>query len=75
MSEKRGQRMGRMPLYGDAQPIRAMRKVRFGRRMKPRSWPTAFWFGSALFDRGILSRKRAFAAIMVNARKALWPSW
>jgi hypothetical protein len=52
--------MGRMPMYGDVRPVRAMRKVRFGQRMKPRSWPSSFWFASALFDRGIPSRKRAF---------------
>lgn len=50
--------------------LRQRRKVRFGQRMKPRSWPSSFWFASALFDRGIPSRKLAFAALMSRATLA-----
>lgn len=41
--------------------------VRFPRRMMPRSWTCSFWFNSALFNRGNVSRKANFAAIMNRA--------
>lgn len=44
--------------------MRAHQKVRFNQRMKPRSWPASVWFASALFARGIPSRKKAFAALL-----------
>jgi hypothetical protein len=42
----------------------ATRKIAFGRRMKPKSWTTDTWFKSALFERGMTSRKRRFRAIL-----------
>lgn len=44
--------------------LRPQRKIRFGRRMKPKSWPAERWFASALFNRGKASRKRAFAKLV-----------
>jgi len=44
--------------------LRLQRRVRFGQRMKPKSWTTDGWFRSALFARGIPSRKIAFARLM-----------
>lgn len=50
--------------------MRPRRKIRFGQRMKPKSWPTSVWFASALFDRGIPSRRVAFAKLMRRATNA-----
>jgi len=49
--------------------LRAHRKLRFGQRMKPKSWPSSLWFRSALFERGMPSRKRAFGALMQKVQR------
>lgn len=48
--------------------LRPHRKVRFGQRMKPRSWADRLWFKSALFARGLQSCRRAFANLMNRGR-------
>lgn len=45
--------------------VRAKPRIsRSVRRMKPKSWPTQFWFRSDLFGRGIPSRRIAFERLM-----------
>lgn len=44
--------------------LRRPTKVRGVARMKPQSWPSAFWFRSALFERGNGLRRVAFAKLM-----------
>ena len=50
--------------------MRPRRKIRFGQRMKPRSWPTSLWFASGLFNRGIPSRRLAFVKLMRRTTNA-----
>ncbi len=50
--------------------LRATRKVPRGLRIKPKSWPSRFWFKSELFRRGFFSRRRRFADMLDRARKA-----
>jgi len=40
--------------------MRARRKVDARKRMKPKSWPSAFWFASDLFARGNATRRLRF---------------
>lgn len=46
--------------------MRPIRRIRFGQRMKPKSWSNTMWFASALFERGNASRRRAFSRFMVK---------
>lgn len=36
-------------------------------RMKPKAWPTDFWFKSELFARGTVKRRAAFAHLLAHS--------
>ena len=60
----------RRSAYPQRLDLRKQPLVRFGNRMKPKSWTCEFWFRSALFERGNVSRRRKFGALMAGWREA-----
>ena len=61
--------MGRI-VYAQRLDLRKQPIVRFGQRMKPKSWTCEFWFRSALFERGSVSRRGNMAVLMTGGRAA-----
>ena len=46
--------------------MRAKRLIRPGQRMKPKAWNSAYWFKSALFERGNATRRWRFMKLLAD---------